>query len=149
MHRIIRRAGALCSLTMVMAVSASASNVSTRDNRAPCRNCIQNETGSAHWCASGECEGGDICFHSCDHTGGESGTCFSQHDHCPHLFGGAADLYVAVDTENFGSILGALATNPAGYSYNAARAAIQIYDCEGNVIEHIPVTGAVTAVLAE
>lgn len=124
---------------LVLSIGTSVGAVHTPS--APCFNCHQDSGMTHHFCATAaECEGGDLCFVGCDHTAPVAGRCFQFHDHCSRLLVDSHQLIEAVKASNATAVQDILDSFPQSVHFNGLRRAIQIFDCNANVIDHIPVT---------
>jgi hypothetical protein len=137
----------------VLAIGFVTTSAGGRDETGGCHQCQQDEGGggTVHFCASANCSyGSENCFEGCDHVETDAGRCFADHDHCPPNFlDDDVDLAAIVATGNDGKISEVLDEFPAAIKYNESRSAIQLFDCTGDVVDHIPVNAELALKLAE
>lgn len=117
--------------------------------RGVCRQCQEDGGSAHHYCGTTECEsGGENCFDGCDHIFGVPGSCFANHDHCGWFLSGG-EISKAIANADVERLRDLLHEQSASLKYNESRHAIQVFDCEGNVTDHLPVGPTLASALTD
>ena len=87
-----------------------------------------------------ECVQGGSGDSGCHESGSYNGDCDNKHDECGGGGSIATEVVETVSTQEPGAILALLAKYPDWVHLNVERSAVQITNCVGAVIRHLPIS---------